>query len=79
VVARRYWRGAKPGLSARDLSIARPMDRTRRVRAPTDVLVALAAEAHGVEPGRIAKTLSFRLSDGRVILVVASGERSWPP
>ena len=36
--------------------------------------VALAAEAHGVEPGRIAKTLSFRLSDNRVILVVASGD-----
>jgi prolyl-tRNA editing enzyme YbaK/EbsC (Cys-tRNA(Pro) deacylase) len=36
--------------------------------------VALAAEAHGVEPGRIAKTLSFRLSDGRVILVVTRGD-----
>jgi prolyl-tRNA editing enzyme YbaK/EbsC (Cys-tRNA(Pro) deacylase) len=36
--------------------------------------VALAAAAHGVEPGRIAKTLSFRLNDGRVILVVASGD-----
>ena len=36
--------------------------------------VALAAEAHGVEPGRIAKTLSFRLSDERVILVVARGD-----
>lgn len=36
--------------------------------------VALAAEAHGVEPGRIAKTLSFRLGDGRAILLVASGD-----
>lgn len=36
--------------------------------------VALAAEAHGVEPGRIAKTLAFRLSDGRVVLLVASGD-----
>lgn len=35
--------------------------------------VALAAEAHGVEPGRIAKTLAFRVADGRVILLVASG------
>ena len=26
--------------------------------------VSLAAAAHGVEPGRIAKTLAFRLSDG---------------
>ncbi len=36
--------------------------------------VALAAEAHGVEPGRIAKTLAFRLADGRTILLVASGD-----
>ncbi|MEN9995931.1 MAG: hypothetical protein RL462_707 [Pseudomonadota bacterium] len=36
--------------------------------------VALAAEAHGVEPGRIAKTLSFRLNDNQVILVVAKGD-----
>ena len=36
--------------------------------------VALAAEAHGVEPGRIAKTLAFRLNDDRVILVVAAGD-----
>ena len=35
--------------------------------------VALAAEAHGVEHGRIAKTLAFRLADGQVILLVASG------
>ncbi len=34
--------------------------------------VALAAEAYGVEPGRIAKTLSLRVGD-RVVLVVASG------
>lgn len=36
--------------------------------------VALAAQAHGVEPGRIAKTLAFRLGDGRVVLVVAAGD-----
>jgi prolyl-tRNA editing enzyme YbaK/EbsC (Cys-tRNA(Pro) deacylase) len=36
--------------------------------------VALAAEAHRVEPGRIAKTLAFRLGDGRAVLVVASGD-----
>jgi prolyl-tRNA editing enzyme YbaK/EbsC (Cys-tRNA(Pro) deacylase) len=34
--------------------------------------VALAAAAFGVEPGRIAKTLSLRLGD-RVVLIVASG------
>ena len=36
--------------------------------------VALAAQAHGVEPGRIAKTLAFRLGDGSVILLVARGD-----
>jgi len=36
--------------------------------------VALAAAAHGVEPGRIAKTLAFRLGDGRVVLLVARGD-----
>lgn len=36
--------------------------------------VALAAQAHGVEPGRIAKTLAFRLADGRVFLLVARGD-----
>jgi prolyl-tRNA editing enzyme YbaK/EbsC (Cys-tRNA(Pro) deacylase) len=34
--------------------------------------VALAAEAYGVEPERIAKTLSLRIRD-QVILIVASG------
>ena len=36
--------------------------------------VALAAEAHGVEPGRIAKTLAFKLADGREVLLVARGD-----
>lgn len=36
--------------------------------------VATAALAHGVEPGRIAKTLAFRLNDGRVLLLVARGD-----
>jgi prolyl-tRNA editing enzyme YbaK/EbsC (Cys-tRNA(Pro) deacylase) len=36
--------------------------------------VAMAAEAHGVEPGRIAKTLAFRLGDGRAIVLVAAGD-----
>jgi prolyl-tRNA editing enzyme YbaK/EbsC (Cys-tRNA(Pro) deacylase) len=35
--------------------------------------VALAAAAHGVEPARIAKTLTLRLN-GDVILVVVGGE-----
>ncbi|MEI6802029.1 MAG: YbaK/EbsC family protein [Burkholderiales bacterium] len=40
----------------------------------TTETVALAAQAHGVEPGRIAKTLAFRLGDGRVVLLVARGD-----
>lgn len=35
--------------------------------------VALAADAHGVEPGQIAKTLSLRAGD-KTLLVVASGD-----
>ena len=35
--------------------------------------VALAAAAHGVEPGRIAKTLSLRIGED-VILLVTSGD-----
>lgn len=35
--------------------------------------VALAAEAHGVEPGQIAKTLAFRIGE-RELLVVARGD-----
>jgi len=34
--------------------------------------VVLAAQAYGVEPARIAKTLSLRVGD-RVVLIVASG------
>jgi prolyl-tRNA editing enzyme YbaK/EbsC (Cys-tRNA(Pro) deacylase) len=34
--------------------------------------VALAAEAYGVEPERIAKTLSLRIGE-RVVLIIASG------
>jgi prolyl-tRNA editing enzyme YbaK/EbsC (Cys-tRNA(Pro) deacylase) len=36
--------------------------------------VALAAEAFGVEPGRIAKTLSLSVG-GQALLVIASGDR----
>lgn len=36
--------------------------------------VATAAAVHGVEPGRIAKTLAFRLKDGDVVLLVARGD-----
>lgn len=36
--------------------------------------VALAAQAFGVAPGQIAKTLAFRLANGVAVLVVASGD-----
>ena len=41
--------------------------------ATSTATVALAAQAHGIEPDRIAKTLSLRL-DGEPILIVMSGE-----
>jgi prolyl-tRNA editing enzyme YbaK/EbsC (Cys-tRNA(Pro) deacylase) len=37
--------------------------------------VALAAAAHGVEPGRIAKTLSLRVGDDVVLLVTRGDAR----
>lgn len=36
--------------------------------------VALAAEALGCEPARIAKTLSFKTPDEKAILIVAAGD-----
>ena len=41
--------------------------------AASTATVAQAAEAHGVEPARIAKTLSLRIAD-RVVLLVARGD-----
>lgn len=41
--------------------------------ASSTATVALAAEAHGVEPGRIAKTLSLRIG-GEVVLLVTRGD-----
>src|SRR6266404_8182886 len=40
--------------------------------AMSSATVVLAAEAYGVEPARIAKTLSLRVGE-RVVLIVASG------
>lgn len=40
--------------------------------AVSSATVVLAAQAYGVEPGRIAKTLSLRFGE-RVVLIVASG------
>jgi len=59
--------------SVRDFFRARHLDVPIIELEVSTATVALAAEAHGVEPGRIAKTLAFRLSDGRVIILVSSG------
>ena len=42
--------------------------------AMSTATVALAAAAHGVEPGRIAKTLAFRLGSGQAVILVARGD-----
>lgn len=59
--------------SVREFFHARDLDLPIVELEVSTATVALAAEAHGVEPGRIAKTLAFRVRDGRVILLVASG------
>ncbi|MES2149233.1 MAG: YbaK/EbsC family protein [Pseudomonadota bacterium] len=60
--------------SVRDFFLAHQLDLPIIELDVSTATVALAAEAHGVEPGRIAKTLAFRLGDGRVVLLVASGD-----
>ena len=55
------------------LALSAPELHILETEASTET-VALAAQAHGVEPGRIAKTLAFRLADGEVILLVARGD-----
>ena len=60
--------------SVRDFFLARQLDIAIIELEVSTATVALAARAHGVEPGRIAKTLAFRLGDGRIIVLVASGD-----
>jgi prolyl-tRNA editing enzyme YbaK/EbsC (Cys-tRNA(Pro) deacylase) len=60
--------------SVREFFQARQLDLPIIELEVSTATVALAAEAHGVEPGRIAKTLAFRLSDDRVIILVSSGD-----
>jgi prolyl-tRNA editing enzyme YbaK/EbsC (Cys-tRNA(Pro) deacylase) len=60
--------------SVREFFLAKNLDIPIIELEVSTATVALAAEAHGVEPGRIAKSLAFRLSDGRVIILVASGD-----
>ena len=58
--------------SVRAFFAERAPDITVILSTHSSATVTLAAEAYGVEPARIAKTLSLRLGD-RVVLIVASG------
>lgn len=60
--------------SVREFFLARQLDIPIIELEVSTATVAQAAEAHGVLPGRIAKTLAFRLTDGQVIILVASGD-----
>ena len=60
--------------SVRDFFATRGLDIPIMELDVSTATVALAAEAHGVEPGRIAKTLAFRLGGGSVVLLVARGD-----
>lgn len=60
--------------SVRDFFIARGLDIPIIELDTSTATVELAAQAHRVEPGRIAKTLAFRLNDGRVIILVTRGD-----
>jgi prolyl-tRNA editing enzyme YbaK/EbsC (Cys-tRNA(Pro) deacylase) len=60
--------------SVRQFFAARQLDIPVIELEVSTATVALAAEAHGVEPGRIAKTLAFRIGAGQAILLVARGD-----
>jgi prolyl-tRNA editing enzyme YbaK/EbsC (Cys-tRNA(Pro) deacylase) len=60
--------------SVRDFFSVRGLDIPIIELETSTATVALAAQAHRVEPGRIAKTLAFRLGDGRVIVLVTCGD-----
>ena len=58
--------------SVRDYFAAKAPDIEVIVTEASSATVALAAEAHGVEPAQIAKTICLR-AGGQVMLIVASG------
>src|SRR6516225_9809861 len=58
--------------SVRDFFAENAPDITVIESETSSATVVLAAEAYGVEPGRIAKTLSLRIGE-RVVLIVTSG------
>lgn len=47
------------------------LDKKVREFSQSSATVELAAEAAGVEPGRIAKTLSFKVEEGAILIVTA--------
>lgn len=59
--------------SVRAFFAAHAPDLTVIVTEQSSATVPLAAAAHGVEPGQIAKTLSLRIGE-EVVLVVARGD-----
>jgi prolyl-tRNA editing enzyme YbaK/EbsC (Cys-tRNA(Pro) deacylase) len=60
--------------SVRDFFASRKLDLPIIELDVSTAPVALAAQAHGVLPGRIAKTLAFRLNDGRAVILVGRGD-----
>jgi prolyl-tRNA editing enzyme YbaK/EbsC (Cys-tRNA(Pro) deacylase) len=60
--------------SVRDFFSVRGLDIPIIELATSTATVEPAAEAHQVEPGRIAKALAFRLKDGRVVILVTRGD-----
>lgn len=60
--------------SVRDFFAVRGLDVPIIELETSTATVELAARAHQVEPGRIAKTLAFRLGDGRVVILVTCGD-----
>ena len=61
--------------TVRDFFSSRNLDLPIIELETSTATVALAAEAHGVEPGRIAKSLSVMGADGPMVLVVMGTTR----
>lgn len=60
--------------SVRDFFTVRGLDVPIIELETSTATVELAAQAHQVEPGRIAKTLALRLNDGSVVILVTRGD-----
>jgi prolyl-tRNA editing enzyme YbaK/EbsC (Cys-tRNA(Pro) deacylase) len=71
--AREHWKSTMSLASVKAFFASKASDIRVIEHETSTATVALAAETHGVEPGQIAKTLSFRLDRG-VILIVTRGD-----